>query len=133
MMVDWASLLDVRRVREELDLSQSRLADCVGVSVRTIQSCEQGWRTPSVALEKSLLLLLIASRSGSQLAERVCWEAGGTEPGVCDSCLVRRSGQGHLCWLFSGNLCQGKRLRSWSEKKTVCGECGFLHQLLGER
>ncbi len=133
MAVDWRSLLDVRRVRDELKLSQPQLADLVGVSVRTVQSCEQGWRKPSVALEKSLLLLLMASRNASHLAERVCWETRGAEPGVCERCLVRRCRQAHLCWLFSGNLCQGKRLRSWSDKKAVCGECRFMHQLLGER
>jgi len=131
-MVDWGHLLDVRRVRDELELSQGQLADLAGVSIRTIQSCEQGWRKPSVALEKSLLLLLLASRNGAELGKQVCWEATGAQADACDRCLVRRCGQAHLCWLFSGNMCQGKRLRSWAEKKALCGECSSMHQLLGE-
>jgi DNA-binding XRE family transcriptional regulator len=131
-MVDWDSLLDAKRVRGELGVSQSQLADLVGVSVRTVQSCEQRWRGPSVALEKSLLLLLLAFRNGEEFGQQVCYEAVHPKPGACDQCLARRSGQTHLCWLFSGNTCQGKRLHSWAEKKAACGECPFLHLLLGD-
>lgn len=129
-MIDWSTLLDIRRVRDELSLSQAQLADLVGVSIRTVQSCEQGWRRPGVALEKSLLLLLMAFRNGTEFGAHVCWQTAEREPGVCERCIVRWCSQAHLCWLFSGNMCQGKRLRSWAEKKAVCGECRFLHQLL---
>ena len=130
MGVDWQDLLQVRRVREELGLSQQGLADLIGVSLRTVQSCEQGWRRPTAALERSLLLLLLASRNGPDLGKRACWDSSGSPPDACEQCLVRRSRQGHLCWLLTGNVCKGRRLRSWSSKKAVCGECRFLRRLL---
>ena len=128
--VDWQDLLRVRRVRAELGLSQTQLADLIGVSPRTIQSCEQGWRRPTAALERSLLLLLLASRNGPDFGQRVCWESRRCPPGACEQCLVHRSRQGHLCWLLSGNVCGGKRLRSWADKRAQCGECAFMHELV---
>ena len=37
---------------------------------------------------------------------------------------------GHLCWLLSGNVCQGKRLRAWKDKKAMCMQCDFFQKLL---
>jgi putative transcriptional regulator len=37
---------DVKAIRERLDLSQSRFAAIIGVSVRTLQGWEQGRREP---------------------------------------------------------------------------------------
>ena len=126
--VSWDEVLDMRRARDELGLNQSQMADLLGISPRTVQSTEQRWRRPSPALEKCLLLLLLASRNGQEFGKRKCWDA--TERAACPQCVVRLSGQGHLCWFLTGNLCQGRRLRSWADKKDVCGDCGFMHELL---
>jgi putative transcriptional regulator len=50
----------VARVREKTGLSQSRFAELLGVSVRTLQEWEQGRRAPSGA---GRTLLLIAARN----------------------------------------------------------------------
>jgi putative transcriptional regulator len=51
---------DVAKVREKTGLSQSRFAELLGVSMRTLQDWEQGRRAPSGAART---LLLIADRS----------------------------------------------------------------------
>ena len=123
-------LPDLRGMREELGLSQTELADLLGVSARTIQSCEQGWRKLSPALERMALLLLVASRRGRDLDTQVCWKVVKCAPEVRDNCWPYRSGQGHLCWLLTGNMCRGRHVRSWAEKKQLCVECPFWQQLL---
>ena len=128
--IDIDSLFDLTAVREELRLSQSELAALLGVSPRTIQSNEQGWRKPSSALEKSILLLLIASRQGEDFTSHTCYNTLDCGPETCDQCLIHRSRQGHLCWLLTGNMCKGRRLYNWQDKKQVCGECLFLQTLL---
>jgi DNA-binding XRE family transcriptional regulator len=128
--IDWNQLLDVRRVRDELGMSQREFADLAGVSLRAIQSCEQGWRTPSSSLERTLLLLLLAYRNGPQFENLECWELRDCPPEAQDGCLVFWCRQGHLCWLLSGNKCQGEPMRTWADKKRACGRCGFMAQLL---
>ena len=57
---------DVTAVRKKTGLSQSRFAELLGVSVRTLQDWEQGRRAPSGAART---LLLIADRNPSVLLE----------------------------------------------------------------
>lgn len=56
----------VASVRERTGLSQSRFAELLGVSVRTLQEWEQGRRAPSGAART---LLLIAQRNPGALLE----------------------------------------------------------------
>jgi len=50
------NLPDVKSIREQTGLSQSRFATLLGVSVRTLQDWEQGRRSPSGAARTLLLL-----------------------------------------------------------------------------
>ena len=54
------NLPSVKAIRERTGLSQSRFAELLGVSVRTLQDWEQGRRAPSGAART---LLLIAHRN----------------------------------------------------------------------
>ena len=123
-------LVEIKTVREELGLSQSDIASLIGVSVRTIQACEQGWRNPSPILERQVLLLLISTRQGSEFLKSKCWEEGSCASESCSSCLVKRTRQGHLCWFLTGNNCKGQALKNWAEKKAVCSTCDFFWKLL---
>jgi putative transcriptional regulator len=56
----------VASIREKTGLSQSRFAELLGVSVRTLQDWEQGRRAPSGAART---LLLIADRNPQALLD----------------------------------------------------------------
>lgn len=56
----------VASIREKTGLSQSRFAELLGVSVRTLQDWEQGRRAPSGAART---LLLIAERNPKALLD----------------------------------------------------------------
>lgn len=56
----------VHEIREKSGLSQSRFAELLGVSVRTLQDWEQGRRSPSGAART---LLLIAYRNPQALID----------------------------------------------------------------
>ena len=57
---------DVSLIREKTGLSQSRFAELLGVSVRTLQDWEQGRRAPSGAART---LLLVADRNPRALLD----------------------------------------------------------------
>lgn len=57
---------EVSRIRERTGLSQSRFAELLGVSVRTLQDWEQGRRAPSGAART---LLLVADRNPRALLD----------------------------------------------------------------
>jgi putative transcriptional regulator len=49
--------INVKRIREEMGLSQSEFAEHFGFSVRTLQDWEQGRRVPSGVAKNFLILL----------------------------------------------------------------------------
>lgn len=57
---------DVGSIRQRLGLSQSRFAQLLGVSVRTLQDWEQGRRAPSGAART---LLVIAAKNPQAVLE----------------------------------------------------------------
>jgi DNA-binding XRE family transcriptional regulator len=122
--------VDIKAIREKLGLSQGDLAALVGFSVRAIQSCEQGWRKPSPALEKMLLLLYVAELQGSSFGTERCWEMMGCAPETRDTCVAYRSRQGHLCWFLTGTLCRGQRMGDWLKKRATCADCAYFRRLM---
>lgn len=125
-----AIIIDLKAIRKELDLSQAKLATLIGVSERTVQSCEQGWRNPGQAVEKAAILLLMARHNGAEMEKHRCWETIKCSDEERLNCLVHQSHQGHVCWLLSGNQCRGRDLKSWVDKKKACFECLFFLELL---
>ncbi len=121
---------DIRSIRTELRLSQAELATYLGISVRSIQSCEEGWRLPGPAVLKSLLLLLIIHRHHAGLKDMTCWSQKKCPAAMREKCLVHRSGQGYLCWFLTGNQCELPTSRNWSEKLTRCQRCKVFQRLL---
>jgi DNA-binding transcriptional regulator YiaG len=54
---------DPRAVRYALGLTQRELADQIGVTVRAVQSWEQGWREPSGRAERVMEKMLIENEA----------------------------------------------------------------------
>jgi putative transcriptional regulator len=63
-----SNLPSVASIRESTGLSQSRFAELLGVSVRTLQEWEQGRRAPSGAARTLLLIAAINPRALRQVA-----------------------------------------------------------------
>ena len=63
-----SNLPPVAEIRESTGLSQSRFAELLGVSVRTLQEWEQGRRAPSGAARTLLLIAAINPRALRQVA-----------------------------------------------------------------
>lgn len=49
---------DPRTVRDQLGLTQKELAEQLGLTVRAVQSWEQGWREPSGKAERAMERLI---------------------------------------------------------------------------
>ena len=122
--------LNLRAIREELELSQVEFATLLAVSPRAIQSSEQRWRKASASVEKMALLLLLAKRHGTTLGSHICWEQTDCPKALRDGCVTYRSRQGHLCWLMTGTMCRGVRSKTWAEKLMTCEKCDFFDVLL---
>jgi DNA-binding XRE family transcriptional regulator len=116
------------QIRQYLSKTQKEMAQLLGVSIRTIQSFEQGLRRIPVYTERQTLLLLSLknSRSGKK---RLCWVEKECPMKVRRGCPAWEFNAGNLCWFINGTLCEGKVQKSWRQKLEICKKCGVFHSL----
>jgi DNA-binding transcriptional regulator YiaG len=57
----------IKELRKRSKISRKELADMVGVSVRTVESWEQGARIPSKPAQKLIMQLAIMEKMKSQI------------------------------------------------------------------
>lgn len=115
-------------IRTKLGKTQKALAGLLGVSLKAVQSYEQGWRLIPVHIERQLYFLVLHRRNGNALKRKDCWALK-----KCDrkkECPAWEFQAGHLCWFLSGTLCECTVDKNWKEKMEVCRNCDVLTALL---
>jgi len=117
----------IKRLRDNLDITQAEMATILGISLKSVQSYEQGWRKIPPYIEK-MVLLLIGNLSKAKVKN--CWEIVDCPEAIKNNCLVYKSDLGHCCWAISGCCYKGKVLKSWAAKKQVCLNCPVLQKHL---
>jgi hypothetical protein len=118
------------QVRHNLGKTQRQMAELLDVSLKGIQSYEQGWRgIPSVA-ERELLIFL-GLKKALVSGKRPCWSIKKCPQEIRRKCPVWEFGAGNICWFFNGTLCQGKAAKSWEEKVKECRKCEVFQSVFG--
>jgi DNA-binding transcriptional regulator YiaG len=94
----------VIKARKLLGLSQSRLAQCLGVSPKAVQSYEQGWRTiPNRFLSQLFTLLAVSRHRSAEM--QPCWDMRSCDPAVQPTCPAWQSETGSFCWMLAADGC----------------------------
>ena len=94
---------DLQGFRLRLGMTQAEMALPLGVTVRALQSYEQGWRpVPHHVWEKIALLLLLDWRKKNRRGARPCWRVRGCTMDERSDCAVWRFRAGEICWLMCG-------------------------------
>ena len=116
-------------IRHHLGKTQLQMAQLVGVSLKAIQSFEQGWRNIPVHAERQLLFLL-ALRQSHGKRSRPCWEIRKCPNETRHNCPAWEFQAGNLCWFINGTICEGKKIASWQKKMKICRPCKVFQTLL---
>jgi hypothetical protein len=114
--------------RAKLGKTQKELAELLGVSLKAVQSYEQGWRSVPLHVERQLYFLLVNQRRDSNNKRRDCWNLKKCE--MKKECPAWEFQAGHLCWFLSGTRCECASHRNWKEKMSICRTCPILSDLL---
>lgn len=113
-------------IRKMLGISQRAMARLLGISTRSIQSYEQGWRAVPVLVQKLADFYLALKQRKVTANKKPCWIILKCQPGKRDQCLAYQLDAGDLCWLVTGNRSRGKEHACWEDKLEACRECPVM-------
>ncbi len=119
------------RIRSALGKTQVQMAQLLGVSLKAVQSFEQGWRNVPVHTERQALLLLALKEDGMK-KKRPCWSVRHCSEEAREKCPAWEFNAGQICWLINGTICEGKAQKSWAQKMKRCRRCNVFHSIFPE-
>jgi DNA-binding XRE family transcriptional regulator len=114
--------------RKKLDKTQKSLSRLLGVSLKAVQSYEQGWRSIPLYVERKLLFLVVNQRSDTPVKRKECWSI--RKCSCKKECPAWEFQAGHLCWFLNGTLCECTSGQEGKEKMEICRNCEVLTSLL---
>lgn len=115
--------------REYLSKTQSQMAQLLGVSLKAVQSFEQGWRNIPVHIERHVLFLL-ASKKSPHGGKRPCWVIRNCPAETKQNCPAWEFRVGNLCWFINGTICHGHVQENWQKKVRICRQCKVFRTML---
>lgn len=107
---------------QELLKTQKQMSEILGISLKAIQSFEQGWRKIPPYVERQALFL-IALKMRTRRPIPSCWEIRRCPSRMRENCPAWELKSGHLCWFIDGTIRQGKPQKSWAPKMLLCKKC----------
>lgn len=113
---------ELQSIRQKLFKTQKQLSGLLGVSLKSVQSFEQGWRSIPPYVERQVLFFL-ALKIGPLGRFPLCWKVKHCSRQIRESCPAWEFKSGHLCWFINGTICHGKPLKNWSKKIIQCKTC----------
>jgi DNA-binding XRE family transcriptional regulator len=116
-------------IRRHLGKTQRQMAQVLGVSLKAIQSFEQGWRNLPVHIERQVLLILALKKRASK-KDKPCWLTRHCPVKNRQDCPAWEFDAGRLCWFINGTICQGAPQKSWGKKMKICRECEVYRSIL---
>jgi hypothetical protein len=116
-------------IRSYLGKTQKEMAQLLGVSLKAVQSFEQGWRNIPPHAERQILFLL-AKRRYLRKKNTPCWVVQKCPMETRKRCPAWEFRLGELCWFINGTICQEEAQESWPEKMRMCRHCKVFKPIL---
>ena len=117
------------RIRLYLGKTQNQMAQLLGISLKAIQSFEQGWRIIPVHTERQVLFLLGLKKFPRQ-KNRPCWVIRKCPMETKQNCPAWEFQVGNLCWFINGTICHGQVQENWQKKMKICRQCKVFRTML---
>ena len=115
--------------RKQLDKTQMEMAQLLGMSVKTLRSYEQGWRSVPAHVERHVFFL-VSRKRGAAKPRKPCWVIKKCPRKHREKCPAWEFQAGRLCWFINGTICEGTVQRDWNNKMKMCRDCEVLQPLL---
>ena len=113
--------------RHILSQTQVSFSKLLGVSLKAVQSYEQGYRQIPVHIERKVYFFLSQSRTLSSNTKKNCWDRK-----KCKSkhdCPAWEFNAGKFCWFFGGTNCFEGNKNNIHKIMSNCRNCDVVKQL----
>ena len=117
------------QIRQCLGKTQRELAALLGVSLKGVQSFEQGWRSIPAHVERQMLFLVTVKSSGMK-TNLPCWKVKKCSEEMKQNCPAWDFQARHFCWMINGLVCQGTIQDDWEKKMDICRSCTIFQSMV---
>jgi transcriptional regulator with XRE-family HTH domain len=114
-------------LRSSLGKSQRELAELLGISLKAVESYEQGWRNVPAHVERILYFLLFKLNEDEIGAEEPCWKSKDCPEDLRSKCVAYVAKEGSFCWFFTGRLCAAA-----GDTEGGCYACAVFTRMLSK-
>ena len=97
----------------------------LGISIKTVESYEQGLRNIPVNVERIVYFLLFKLNMEKFNGKENCWDIKKCPLSTRENCIAWAAKEGFFCWFLTGKVCAHEELIS-QKTTTTCFECSFF-------
>jgi DNA-binding XRE family transcriptional regulator len=116
-------------VRAKLQRTQKEMAELLGVSLKAVESYEQGWRRIPVNIGRILYFLLFKMNQNLFGSRDLCWLEKKCPAAIRANCPAWMTREGLYCWFLTGKMCHIER-KGRPVKGMSCSDCAFFKKRL---
>lgn len=115
------------RLRRVLGKSQKALSEMLGISLKAVQSYEQGWRNIPPAVERMLYYIAFKLECRRLKDLSPCWKVRSCPKEIKKECTAWKIRDGFYCWFITGRLCSARKYSGRPDAD--CYECPVFQYL----
>ena len=112
-------------IRKNLGKNQKELSKILNISVKTVESYEQGLRHIPLNIKRILYYIYFKTKISNTKNEVKCWEDKSCPEEVKKNCLAWITSEGFYCWFFTGRSCI-REIQLSRNKTRSCFDCNFF-------
>jgi hypothetical protein len=121
--------LEFQTIRSRLKKTQREMARLLGISLKAVESYEQGCRQIPANIERIVYFLLFKLHPRRIKKMEVCWIRKKCPSETRRNCVAWIAGEGFFCWFMTGKSClRQKKLQG--KKMENCFTCDFFQNNL---
>ena len=119
------------KIRRQINKTQKELALLLGISKKTVESYEQGFRNIPVNTERILYYIFFKLNIDKFDQKKVCWDEKDCPASIRNECIAWITKEGFFCWFLTGNSCR-REMTNPSSSNQNCFQCSFFRNKLNK-
>ncbi len=112
-------------IRKRLQKTQREIAELLGISHKTVESYEQGFRNIPVNVARILYYLFFKLNKEKLDEKKLCWIDKTCPMEIRENCVAWLAQEGFFCWFLTGKSCVREKMLSPGNSQN-CFSCSFF-------